>query len=213
MDDIFILLFLVLFVCLILSGYYIYTLRKSFDEKTDEKLREIVKEINNSNRYAYTFDKTQETNLKNLESNVKSLYNSMLLMKDNISKVKGDYVSKNKVKDNVETDKAFVKNLHVGPFAFTTRGSSDGTDWLYMYNGGKFGGGLGVKNLAAEKAKLDDVTVSKQIRALGDMDIKGTLNLSSDNGVCLGRVCLVENNGVLQACNKAYSNCKKINIS
>ena len=88
MDDIFILLFLVLFVCLILSGYYIYTLRKSFDEKTDEKLREIVKEINNSNRYAYTFDKTQETNLKNLESNVKSLYNSMLLMKDNISKGK-----------------------------------------------------------------------------------------------------------------------------
>lgn len=213
MEGIFILLFVILFICLALSGYYIYTLRKSFDDRTDKKLKEIVKEINDSNFYAFNFDKQQEGNLKNMESNVKSLYNSYLLMKDSITKLKGDAVSKDKVKDNVTTDKAFIKNLYVGPFSFTSKGSADGTDWLYMYNGGKFGGGLGVKNFSAEKSTLDDVIINKQLNVKGNVDMKGTLNLSADNGVCLGKVCIIENNGVLQACNKAYSNCKKINVS
>lgn len=204
---------IVLIIALALAGYYIYVLGNSFDERTDKKLKEIVNDINNSNLYSFNFDKQQEGNLKNMEGNVKSLYNSYLLMKDSITKLKSDAVSKDKVKDSVTTNKAFIKNLYLGPFSFTSKGSADGTDWLYMYNGGKFGGGLGVKNFSAEKASLDDVTVNKKLNIKGNMEIKGTLNLSADQGVCLGSVCLIENNGVLQACNKAYSNCKKINVS
>ena len=183
------------------------------DKNTDKKLREIVSDINNSNYYTYTFDKQQEENLKNMESNINSMASNYLYVKDNVNKVKSAYVQKQDISKSITTDSAFVKNLYVGSFGFTNEGNAKGVDWMYLYNGGEFDGGLAVKNFATDKAMLKDTDVNGKLKVVGNSEVTGSLNVSRDKGVCIGNVCLVETNGVLQACNNSYSNCKKVNLT
>jgi hypothetical protein len=210
---IYILLGIVVLMTLAVAGYFIWRFLNMSDKNTDKKLKEIVSEINNSNYYSYTFDKQQEENLKNMEANINSMANNYLYVKDNVNKVKSGYVRKDDLDKSITTDSAFIKNLYVGPFGFTNKGSANGVDWMYLYNGGKFDGGLAVKNFTTDKALLKDTVVNGKLRVAGNGEVTGSLNVSRDKGVCIGNVCLVETNGVLQACNSSYSNCKRVTLA
>ena len=196
-----------------IAGYFIYRFLKMSDKHTDKKLKEIVSEINNSNYYSYNFDKQQEENLKNMESNINSMANNYLYVKDNVNKVKSAYVQKEDQAKNITTDSAFIKKLYVGPFGFNNKGKVNGVDWMYLNNGGEFDGGFAVKNFTTDKALLKDTNINGKLKIAGSSEVTGSLNVSKDKGVCIGNVCLIETNGVLQACNNSYSNCKRVNLT
>lgn len=175
----FFVLTIIALVCV--GGYYVYLVFKRVYKSTDDKLKDVVDQINSSSMYTYRFDKTQESNIKNMEKNINSVANNYDLMKNDWIDIKGDYMSKKEVKKAIETDKAVVGGaLHVSGFRMSTEapsslkeGSAKGEDWLYLSGGT----GMGFESVRAGKATIKDAKVAgelgvdKRVRVGGEGEV------------------------------------------
>lgn len=178
-----------LIILCLLTGiaYLVYKYIQSIKTSNEDVLKNVVDQINNSNLYTYKFDKKQEENIQNIEANVHNVHNNYAALKNNVMAIKADYLSKEESKKSFTTDKASVSNLQIGSILLTNKapqgsnGSATGKDWLYMYEGGKFGGGLSMKKVQADSANFKEGAVSGNLVIGGKAEVKDDLVFYGSN--------------------------------
>ena len=201
-------IWILLIIVISIFCYFAYIYYINYQKELRKHIIEVVQEINKANFYTYSFDKQQEHNIVNMEDNINSLMNNYDSLKNDIGKVKRDYLSRDAVTKKIDTDDIHVKHLYIGDTAFVKKGNADGSNWLHMYNGGRFTGGMAMKDISAENGSFAKTKTSR-LTVNGDTIVNGKV-LVSGQGICLGRVCLRENNGLLQTCDKSYLSCKNV---
>ncbi len=182
--------FLVTLVVLcIITGicYLVYKHITKIKTSNEDVWKQVVDKINNSNLYTYQFDKKQEENIQNIEVNVHNVHNNYAELKNNVMAIKSDYLSKEEYKKGLITDKAEVNNLKIGGISINnnappgSNGSATGKDWLYLYDGGKAGGGLSMKKLQADTADFKNSSVSGNLVVGGKAEVKDDIVLHGSN--------------------------------
>lgn len=201
---------LLLIIIISIISYFAYIYYKNYQKELRKNIIDIVQDINKANFYTYNFDKQQENNITTMEENINAVMNNYSSLKNEIGKIKRDYVAKDTINKKIETDSVHVKNLYIGDTAFTRKARADGSNWLFLYNGGKFTGGMEMSGIKTNNADFGTAKVRDRLSVDGDTIINGKLIASGQGGLCVGKVCLKESNGVLQACNSSFLSCKNI---
>ena len=187
-------------------GYLVYFYISKTRKELHGKINGVVDKINNSNMYTYSFDKQQENNIKNLETNMNNMLNNYSILKNDLMNTKGTILKKSDLSKKVETEKLITKDMNIDGFSLSrfapnddgNKGDAKGDNWLYMYNGGIFDGGLGVKYIKSteidtKRATTQELTVtgdaqfnqSVKMGKVWDMQVDdaGKLKLVADNDV------------------------------
>jgi hypothetical protein len=157
-------------------------------KETENTMKDVVDQINDSQYYAYKFDKKQEQNIMNLDNNIQNVnkktddLNTILAakeqqLKQEIGNVQRDAVKQNQMVEGVPYVKTGKVQLG-DKFLLSGVGDAHGNDdWLRVFNkeGKDYRGGVAMKNLwTGENAWLNGtVNLNNTTNSHGNLNIRG----------------------------------------
>lgn len=156
-------------------------------KNVDGTLRDVVDQINDSQYYAYKFDKKQEDNIRNLDTNIQRVNNKVKTLdaslKDEVSKLYNSTVSK----DEIETGVKHIKTnkLQLGD-EYLLSGEGDAHSgnkpdgWLRLFDkdGKDYKGGFATGKLYVR----DESSFNGPTNINGTLNIKGGDSVFNPNG-------------------------------
>lgn len=106
---------LVSVMVVITTAFVLYYQNDKLKKETNTKLQNVVNQINDSQYYEYSFDKKQEQNIKNLDSNITTVNKSLVDLQNNVKFLEKNAVNKLDMSKNVQTellDSKYLKSKH-----------------------------------------------------------------------------------------------------
>ena len=89
----------------------LYFEKKHIKNDIDERLTNLVNNINNAQYYEYTYDKQQETNIRNVDKNVAEVYAKLKQLQENVKYMSNTSISKADLVSNVDTNNMTAATL------------------------------------------------------------------------------------------------------
>lgn len=215
-----VLIVILVLILLVASVFFVY----KYVGGSDDKLTDLVDEINRSALYAYKFDKTQDQNVKILDDNIKLMHQNYNALQESVDFALSEVKALDNMKNEISTERLNVRDLQVMDYAFSDKAPADasGSNWLYLYNGGTFSSGLSMDKAQANTMYVGDkivvgnswvlATPSKKSLHIGSNMAVSQDGVVSLNGLCTSNMCLKEDaDGELVVCPKnTPDECRKI---
>jgi hypothetical protein len=171
----------VLLLWFILIGVIVSRYLKSTKQDVNDKIKQVVDRYNSSSEYTYQFDKQQEKNIQNIESNMHQMFNNYAYVKNETLKLDETTVKKHALAKEVATDKVNVKKeLQLGEFKMVERAPkevlarADGKNWLFLYHSTSPDAGLTTNKIDADKVTANNAYVDS------DLSVKGNSSVGND---------------------------------
>lgn len=169
---------LVILTVIIILFYNQYQTKKY----VEMKLEDIVSQINNASFYAYTFDKTQDENLQNIDSETVSLSETLKKLSVDVKSLEKNTKDLDDIRKSVHKHS---NNIDIG----NHRLASEGNEWLQVKfkqnnNGNEIAGGLSAnKLLVSSSSVLKGNTNVDNLNVKNSINIKGGKSTFNPNGL------------------------------
>ena len=154
---------------MVVVSYILYVKTETIKKDSKDSLVDVVNQINNSQLYAYNFDKNQESNIQNLDVNLATLKKATVTKDDINTGV--DYVKAKKLQLGDQHTLSGVGDVHSG-------GKPDG--WLRFFDkdGKDYHGGVAMANLwTRDNAYLNGtVSTTGLVNSQGNLYAKGGIS-------------------------------------
>lgn len=165
----------------ILVGIFVWRYLKSTKQDVNDKIKQVVDRYNSSSEYTYKFDKQQEKNIQNVETNMHQMFNNYAYVKNEVLKLDETTVKKHALAKEVETDTVNIKKeLQLGEFKMVERAPkevlarADGKNWLFLYHSSSPDAGLTTNKIDADKVSANNAYVDS------DLAVKGNTSVGKD---------------------------------
>ena len=172
---------------LIVAGFFLWKFFNDKHDDVDKKITQVINKYNDSSAYTYQFDKQQQDNIQNMERNINSMFGNYAAVKNDVLKIKGDYMSKLESENSIKTQDVQATNgVKVGDYVLSEKAPkdikarADGENWLFLYGKGPNDGGLSLNKLNAREGTFIDSTVKKSMTIGGLNKVKEGLILGDE---------------------------------
>lgn len=148
----------------------------------ETKLEDIVSQINNASYYAYTFDKTQDENLQNIDSETVSLSESLKKLSIDVKSLEKNTKDIDDIRKSVHRHS---NNMDIG----NHRLASEGNEWLQVKfkqdtTNNAIAGGLSANKLLVSSAStLKGNTSIENVNISNSMNVKGGKSVFNPNNL------------------------------
>lgn len=142
-------------------------------DKLNANLQSIVNQVNDSTLYAYNFDKNQDSNIKNLDGNLKIVQDNLVNVSNNVKALQHQISSTNKNSNELLVKNVKTNNLSLGP-NHSLSASNDGWIRINSSTSPELYGGLTAANLyITKKTTLQGTTNVDTINVQNAVKIPG----------------------------------------
>ncbi len=93
------------------TAFVVYYKNEQLKKETNDRLQNVVNQINDSQYYEYSFDKKQEQNIKNLDANIELVHKNLVDLQNNVKFLEKNSANKEELRKNVQTDLLTSKYL------------------------------------------------------------------------------------------------------
>lgn len=161
-----------------LVGMFVWRYVRSTHQDVNDRIKQVVDKYNASSEYTYRFDKQQQQNIQNMETNVNNMYNNYAYVKNEVLKLKGDAAMKRDLAKEVKTNKVLAENeVQLGGFKMVERAPkdvlarADGKNWLFLYHATSADAGLTTNKIDASRITANSAKVETDVEIVGNARI------------------------------------------
>jgi len=138
-------------VVVLCTSIFLFFQQQKMKDEMLTKLSKVVSQINDANEYTYSYDKSQEENIKNVDTNISEMYDSLLNTQKNIKQLDNTCLKKTDQTKNVTTEETKTNVLKLGnKVRLSGIGDAHGNDaWIRVFDkdGKDYAGGFAQKQL------------------------------------------------------------------